>query len=95
MEDRPRGVEPGDAVVLDVKNLGKADAKNMSVVLGGGGSAGGDYGTPQPGGVSGSSGDLANFAPLGSSNVIFVGDVVSFYTATKKIGRTSVTVACA
>ncbi len=24
MEDRPRGVEPGDAVVLDVKNLGKS-----------------------------------------------------------------------
>lgn len=82
-------LQPGSIfeLALDVKNLGKADAKNMSVVLGGGVSAGGDYGTPQPGGVSGSSGDLANFAPLGSSNVIFVGDVVKddLVTVTQKL----------
>jgi hypothetical protein len=77
-------LQPGSIfeLSLDIKNLGKADAKNMSVVLGGGVSSGGDYGTPQPGGVSGSSGDLANFAPLGSSNVIFVGDLAKDGTVT-------------
>ena len=53
---------------LTVTNLGIADAKNVTMVLGGGtSSVTNDGGTPGPGGVSGSSGDLANFAPLNSS----------------------------
>lgn len=61
---------------LDIKNLGMADATGVTVVLGGGVTGGtNDMGTPQPGGVSGASGDLANFAPIGSSNLIVVGDV--------------------
>lgn len=60
---------------LDVKNLGNADAKSVTAVVGGGVSSGGDISTPQAGGISGSGGDLTTFAPLGSSNVIFVGDI--------------------
>jgi hypothetical protein len=61
---------------LNIKNLGMADATGVTVVLGGGVSSGtNDSGTPQPGGVSGASGDLANFAPIGSSNLIVVGDL--------------------
>ncbi len=58
---------------LEVRNLGNADARAVTVVLGGGGS--GDAGTPQPGGISGSGSDVSNFAPLGSSNLVYVGDV--------------------
>lgn len=61
---------------LDVRNLGQADASNVTMVLGGGVTAGGgEYGTPGPGGVSGSAGELTNFAPLGSSNVMFIGNL--------------------
>ena len=56
-------------------NLGKTDAKAVTMVLGGGVSPGDQSGTPQPGGVSGSSGDLTNFAPLGSSNLVYIGDI--------------------
>ncbi len=58
---------------LDVRNLGSADAKGVSMVLGGGVSP--DAGTPGPGGVSGSSGELTNFAPIGSSNIVYMGDL--------------------
>ncbi len=58
---------------LEVRNLGTADARAVTVVLGGGGS--GDSGTPQPGGISGSGSDVSNFAPLGSSNLVYIGDV--------------------
>lgn len=61
---------------LDVKNMGMADAKTVTVVLGGGVSPNNDSGTPS-GGMSGGSGDLANFAPMGSSNLIYIGDVPS------------------
>jgi hypothetical protein len=49
------------------------------MVLGGGSSSGGNgAGTPgadNPGGLSGSGGDFTNFAPVGSSNVQFLGDL--------------------
>ena len=45
------------------------------MVLGGGVTPGDQTGTQQAGGVSGSSGDLTNFAPLGSSNLVFIGDI--------------------
>lgn len=79
-------LQPGTlfTLQLDVKNLGMADATGVMVVLGGGASAGSnESGTPQPGGISGASGDLANFAPIGSSNLIVVGDMA-------KNGETSV-----
>jgi len=63
---------------LDVINLGLADARSITMVLGGGVSTGGDgSGTPQPGGVSGAGGDLTNFAPLGSSNLTVVGELAA------------------
>ena len=56
--------------------MGSSDASGVTMVLGGGASSpGSTSGTPQPGGVSGSSGELTNFAPLNSSNLIFVGDL--------------------
>ena len=61
---------------LDVRNLGNADARAVTMVLGGGVTP--DInGTPQPGGVSGGSSDLTNFAPLGSSNIVYLGDVAA------------------
>jgi len=44
-------------------------------VLGGGVTTETASGTPVPGGVSGSGADLTNFAPLGSSNLLYLGDV--------------------
>jgi len=76
-------LQPGSIfeLKLDVKNLGMADAKNVSAVIGGGGMPSNEEGKPQPGGVSGGSSDLTTFAPLGSSNVIFMGDVSKDQTA--------------
>ena len=70
-------LQPGSIfdLKIDVTNLGKADAKAVTMVLGGGVSPGDQSGTPQAGGVSGSSGDLTNFAPMGSSNLVFIGDI--------------------
>lgn len=70
-------LQPGTifTINLDVRNLGQADASNVTMVLGGGVTSGSDGGTPGPGGVSGSSGELTNFAPLGSSNVVFIGNL--------------------
>ena len=72
-------LEPGGQFVLtvNVQNLGQATAKQVTMILGGGGATGdGGSGTSQPpGGVSGGSGDLTNFAPLESSNVQSLGDL--------------------
>lgn len=72
-------LEPGGQFVLtaNVQNLGQATAKQVTMILGGGSTAVNDgSGTSQPpGGVSGGSGDLTNFAPLGSSNVQSLGDL--------------------
>src|SRR3990170_8977572 len=62
-------------LTVNVQNLGQATAKQVTMILGGGSSTA-DGGTSQPpGGVSGGSGDLTNFAPLGSSNVQSLGDL--------------------
>ena len=70
-------LQPGSIfdLELDVKNLGQADAKRVSAVIGGGANVTNEMGTPQPGGVAGSGGDLTTFAPLGSSNIVFIGDI--------------------
>jgi hypothetical protein len=60
---------------LKITNAGVADASNVSLVYGGGVSlAPNEQGTPQPG-ISGSTGDLTNFAPVGSSNVVLLGEL--------------------
>jgi hypothetical protein len=71
-------LQPGTifSLELDVRNLGNADARAASMVLGGGVSPD-PAGTPTAGGVPGGSGDLSTFAPLRSSNIIFLGDVVA------------------
>jgi hypothetical protein len=72
---------------LNVQNLGNEDAKQVTMILGGGSSSGGDgiSGTSQPpGGVSGGSGDLTNFAPLGSSNIQSLGDIRTGGTITAR-----------
>lgn len=71
-------IQPGSifTLKLTVTNLGKVDAKNVTMVLGGGVNSPEQTGTQQPGGVSGSSGDLTNFAPLGNSNLVFIGDIL-------------------
>jgi hypothetical protein len=67
-------LQPGTTfnLTLNVRNLGNANAKSVTLVLGGG-TIPNDQGTPQPG-FSGSA-DLTNFAPLGSSNLVFMGDI--------------------
>ncbi len=73
-------LQPGSIFTLqmDVINLGNGDARNVSMILGGGSSGGlGPDGTPQPGGISGASADLSVFAPLESSNVQFLGDIAT------------------
>lgn len=69
-------LQPGSLfkLSLDVRNLGNADARSVTMVLGGG-VAPDPGGTPQPGGVSGAGGDLSVFAPVGASNLVFLGDV--------------------
>jgi hypothetical protein len=70
-------IQPGSIfnLKLSITNLGKVDAKAVTMVLGGGVTPGDQTGTQQASGVSGSSGDLTNFAPLGSSNLVAIGDV--------------------
>ena len=81
-------LQPGSTfeLTLRVKNLGNAPAKTVSLVLGGGNIEINPEGTPQPG-VSGSGGDFANFAPLESSNIKYIGDILPGETvvATQKI----------
>ncbi len=77
-------LQPGTIFNLDleVRNLGNANAKAVTMVLGGGASVSADAsGTPQPGGVSGSGADLTNFAPLGTSNLVYLGDIPQGSTA--------------
>lgn len=78
-------LQPGSIFTLhlDVTNLGNKDAKGVTMVLGGGTiPPGSETGTPVPGGISGSGSDLATFAPLGSSNVVYLGDLPAGGTLT-------------
>jgi hypothetical protein len=69
-------LQPGEQFQLGVtvENMGNTSAKNVTMIIGGG-SSGTNGGTPQPGGVSGSSGEFTNFAPVGSSNIQSLGDI--------------------
>ena len=70
-------LQPGSAfkLRLTIANVGTANAKNVSLVYGGGtGQLPNEQGTPQAG-VSGSAADFTNFAPVGSSNIVLLGDL--------------------
>jgi hypothetical protein len=68
---------------LTITNMGVSAARRVTMIVGGGSSASGsDGGTPQPGGVSGASGEFSNFAPIGASNVQSLGDFQTGYTQT-------------
>ncbi|NOT05020.1 MAG: hypothetical protein HOP27_10520 [Anaerolineales bacterium] len=69
-------LQPGEHFQLGmtVQNMGNTTAKSVTMIVGGG-SSGSNGGTPQPGGVSGGSGEFTNFAPVGSSNIQSLGDV--------------------
>lgn len=80
-------LQPGFLFNLDlnIKNVGNSDAERVTMILGGGsGSSGGQSGTPEPGGISGGSGEFGNFAPVASSNVQFIGDLQAGETATAR-----------
>ena len=78
-------LQPGTtfSLALEVKNMGSTDAKAVTMVMGGAGaSSSSDSGTPQAGGVAGGGGELTHFAPLNSSNLVYIGDVAAGGTAT-------------
>ncbi len=72
-------LQPGTQFILslEIQNLGNADAKRVTMIVGGGSSTSGSggEGTPTSGGISGGGGEFTNFAPLGSSNVQSLGDL--------------------
>ncbi|MEO8354961.1 MAG: CARDB domain-containing protein [Chloroflexota bacterium] len=72
-------LQPGEQFTLTatVHNVGNVRAQNITMIVGGGssGTSGGE--TPQPGGVSGGSGEFTNFAPVGASNVQSLGDLAA------------------
>jgi hypothetical protein len=71
-------LKPGSRFMLKLQaqNMGNGKAKRATMIIGGGSSSsGGLTGTPDPGGVSGGSGEFGNFAPVAASNVQFLGDV--------------------
>src|SRR5829696_1649240 len=72
-------LQPGEQFTLTatVQNVGNVRAQNITMIVGGGssGTSGGE--TPQPGGVSGGSGEFTNFAPVGASNVQSLGDLAA------------------
>ena len=69
-------LQPGEQfqLGLTVQNMGNTSAKHVTMIVGGG-SSGGSGETPQPGGVSGSSGEFTNFAPVNASNIQSLGDI--------------------
>ena len=70
-------LQPGEqfTLTMTVQNNGNMGAQRVTMIVGGGSSGGSDNGTPQPGGVSGGSGEFTNFAPVGASNVQTLGDL--------------------
>jgi hypothetical protein len=72
-------LQPGEQFTLTVtvQNMGNARAQNITMIVGGGSSGSNGGGTPQPGGVSGGSGEFTNFAPVGASNVQSLGDLAA------------------
>jgi uncharacterized repeat protein (TIGR01451 family) len=74
----PEQLQPGSrfALTMTVENLGEANARNVTLILGGGSGGGSTVdGTPEPGGLAGASGQFTEFAPIGTSNVSTVGNL--------------------
>ncbi len=74
----PQQLQPGNpfTLTLNVSNEGQANARNVTLIVGGGSSESGSAeGTPEAGGVSGAGGSFSEFAPIGSSNVTRLGDL--------------------
>lgn len=74
----PEQLQPGSrfALTLTVENQGEANARNITLVLGGGtGGASTVDGTPEAGGLEGAGGTFTEFAPIGSSNVSTIGNL--------------------
>lgn len=75
----PAKLQPGIqfALNLTVENMGQANARNVTLILGGGSGGGSTIdGTPVPGGgLSGAGGSFAEFAPIGTSNVSTLGNL--------------------
>lgn len=72
-------------LTLDIQNLGNATARDVTMVLGGATATGGGEGTPVSGGVSGGGADLSKFAPLGSSNLYYLGDMTPSTTKSQTL----------
>jgi hypothetical protein len=70
-------LQPGEqfTLTMTVQNTGNVGAQRVTMIVGGGSTSGTTDGTPQPGGVSGGSGEFTNFAPVGASNVQTLGDL--------------------
>lgn len=64
------------ALKMQVQNVGNVTSKGVTMIVGGGSSST-TGSTPQPGGVSGGSGEFTNFAPVGASNVQSLGDLAA------------------
>ncbi|KPK92157.1 MAG: hypothetical protein AMJ88_11745 [Anaerolineae bacterium SM23_ 63] len=82
-------LKPGTQFVLsmEVFNVGGSTARRVTMVMGGGTSVAGSgsnesSGNSSGGGLSGGSGDYNSFAPIGSSNVQFLGDLSAQGTLT-------------
>lgn len=73
-------LEPGTVFDLEmaVQNQGSVDARRVTMIVGGGSSSGGvnAEGTPEAGGMAGASGSFTEFAPVGTSNVRSLGDLL-------------------
>jgi hypothetical protein len=61
-------------LTLTAEIVGGASARGVSLILGGGTAGSSGEGTQEPGGISGGGGDFETFAPLGSSNIQYLGD---------------------
>jgi hypothetical protein len=61
-------------LTMTIKNMGNLVARDVTMIVGGGSASSSSGGTPEPGGVSGGSGEFSNFAPVGSSNIQSLGN---------------------
>ena len=76
----PLQLQPGGpfTLIMSVSNQGDANARNVTLIVGGGSTETGSAdGTPEPGGVSGAGGSFSEFAPIGTSNVSRLGDLAA------------------
>jgi hypothetical protein len=72
-------LQPGTQFELSMQvvNVGDADAKGVTMVIGGATISTSDMsGTPGPSNISASGGDFQYFSPLGSSNIQNIGDIL-------------------